>query len=377
MNAVPETVHRPVAHDSADKHGRGSATYIDDMPEPRDLLHAAIGWSPRAHARILSLDLGPVAAAPGVVAVLAARDLTASNDIGPVLPGDPVFADGLVEYHGQSIFAVAAESVGAARRAARLAHVAYQDLPAVLTIEQALASESYVLPTKILRRGDAAAALAGAARRLKGRFNVGGQDHFYLEGQVALAIPGEDGDMLVHSSTQHPTEVQHLVAKVLGVADHAVTTEVRRMGGGFGGKETQAAIVACVAALLARRTGRPVKLRLDRDDDMILTGKRHDFLIDYDVGFDSGGRIAGVEFMLASRCGMSPDLSASINDRAMFHADNCYFLEHVTIVSHRCKTHTVSNTAFRGFGGPQGMMAIEYVLDEIARALGLDPLDVR
>ncbi len=370
-------VHRPVAHDSAERHVRGTARYVDDMPEPRDLLHAAIGWSTRAHARVLKLDLGPVAAAPGVVAVMAARDLPASNDIGPVLPGDPVFADGLVEYHGQSVFAVAAESVGAARRAARLAAIEYQDLPAALTIDEALASESYVLPTKVLKRGDAAAALAQARHRLNGRFAVGGQDHFYLEGQVAMAVPGEGGDMLVLSSTQHPTEVQHLVAKVLGLPDHAVTTEVRRMGGGFGGKETQAAIVACVAALLAQKTGRPVKLRLDRDDDMILTGKRHDFRIDYDVGFAEDGRIEGVEFTLASRCGMSPDLSSSINDRAMFHADNAYFLEHVTIVSHRCKTHTVSNTAFRGFGGPQGMMAIEYVLDEIARHLGLDPLAVR
>jgi len=377
MSVAPETVHRPVAHDSADKHVRGTARYVDDLPEPRDLLHAQIGWSTRAHARILKLDLDAVAAAPGVVAVLAARDLTASNDIGPVLPGDPVFADGLVEYYGQSVFAVAAESVGEARRAAKLAAIEYRDLPAVLMIEQALANESYVLPTKVLRRGDSASALAAAPHRLKGHFAVGGQDHFYLEGQVAMAVPGEDGDMLIHSSTQHPTEVQHLVAKVLGVPDHAVVTEVRRMGGGFGGKETQAAIVACVAALLARRTGRPVKLRLDRDDDMILTGKRHDFLIDYDVGFAADGRITGVEFTLASRCGMSPDLSGSINDRAMFHADNCYFLEHVTIISHRCKTHTVSNTAFRGFGGPQGMMAIEYVMDEIARHLGLDPLAVR
>ncbi|GGF05939.1 xanthine dehydrogenase molybdopterin binding subunit [Aliidongia dinghuensis] len=377
MSAIPETVHRPVAHDSADKHVRGTARYVDDLPEPRDLLHAAIGLSTRAHARILGLNLDAVRAAPGVVAVMAAEDLPASNDIGPVLPGDPVFADGLVEYHGQSIFAVAAESVFEARRAARLARVDYEDLPAALTVEAALAAGSFVLPTRVLRRGDAAAALAQAPHRLSGRFAVGGQDHFYLEGQVAMAVPGEDGDMLVLSSTQHPTEVQHLVAKVLGLPDHAVTTEVRRMGGGFGGKETQAAIVACVAALLARKTGRPVKLRLDRDDDMELTGKRHDFLIDYDVGFADDGRIDGVEFTLASRCGMSPDLSGSINDRAMFHADNCYFLEHVTITSHRCKTHTVSNTAFRGFGGPQGMMAIEYVMDEIARHLGLDPLAVR
>ena len=228
-----------------------------------------------------------------------------------------------------------------------------------------------------MTRGDAASALKTAPHRLSGRMDVGGQEHFYLEGQIAMAIPEEDGDMFVHSSTQHPTEVQHLVARALKLPDHAVICETRRMGGGFGGKESQASLVAVVAALLAQRTGRPVKLRLDRDDDMVLTGKRHDFRIDYDVGFDADGRILGIDFMFAGRCGMSPDLSAAINDRAMFHADNCYFLKNVRIVSHRCKTHTVSNTAFRGFGGPQGIMAIEYVVDEIARYLACDPLAVR
>jgi xanthine dehydrogenase large subunit len=253
----------------------------------------------------------------------------------------------------------------------------FEPLPAILTIDEALAAECYVLPTQTMTRGDAPAAIARAPHRLTGRVDIGGQEHFYLEGQVAMAIPREGGELLVHSSTQHPTEVQHLVARALGLPDHAVICETRRMGGGFGGKESQASLIAVVAALLAQRTGRPVKLRLDRDDDMVLTGKRHDFRIDYDVGFGADGAILGIDFMFAGRCGMSPDLSGAINDRAMFHADNCYFLEHARIVSHRCKTHTVSNTAFRGFGGPQGMMAIEYVLDEIARFLRLDPLLVR
>jgi len=369
--------HAPHAHDSALKHVTGEALYVDDLPEPPGLLHAHVRLSERAHARIKTLDVSAVAAAPGVAAVMTARDLPAANDIGPVFPGDLVFADGIVEYWGQSLFAVAGTDIDAARRAAAKAVVEYEDLPAILGIDEALARQSFVLPTQVLRRGNSAAALARAPRRLSGRLAMGGQDHFYLEGQVAMALPREDGDMLVYSSTQHPTEVQHLVAKVLGMPDNAVTTEVRRMGGGFGGKETQAAQIACIAALLAWRTRRPVKLRLDRDDDMILTGKRHDFIADYDVGFDGEGRIKGIEMMLASRCGVSPDLSGGVNDRAMMHADNCYYLEHVTITSHRCKTHTVSNTAFRGFGGPQGMMAIEYVIDEIARSLGKDPLSIR
>jgi xanthine dehydrogenase large subunit len=355
----------------------GEAVYVDDLPEPRDLLHAYVRLSDRAHARIARLDASPAAAARGVAAVMTARDLPAANDIGPVHPGDPVFADGVVRYWGQSLLAVAAETVELARKAAQLAVVEYEDLPAILTVEEALERRSFVLPTEVMRRGDTAAGLAGAERRLRGRLAIGGQDHLYLEGQVAMAVPREGGEMLVYSSTQAPTEVQHLVAKVLGVPDAAVVTEVRRLGGAFGGKETQAALIACVAALLSWRTGRPVKLRLDRDDDMVLTGKRHDFIADYDVGFDGDGRIRALDLVLASRCGISPDLSGAVNDRAMMHADNCYHLPHVTITSHRCKTNTVSNTAFRGFGGPQGMMAIEHVVDEIARHLGRDPLEVR
>jgi len=370
-------VHQALAHDSARRHVTGEAIYVDDMPEPRGMLYAAFGLSSAAHARITHLDLAPVAAAPGVVAVLSAADLRHANDIGPVFAGDPVFAAEEVEYAGQSIFAVAADSIEQARRAARLARVDYQALDADLTVDQALAREAFVLPTRSLRRGDSARALAGARHRLRGRLRIGGQEHFYLEGQVAVAIPGEDHDMQVYASTQHPGEIQQLVAKVLGLDANAVTVEVRRVGGAFGGKETQAALFAVIAALLAARTGRPVKARVDRDDDMLMTGKRHDFRSDYEVGFDDAGRIEGIEFTLASRCGMSADLSGAINDRAMFHCDNCYYLENVTITSHRCRTHTVSNTAFRGFGGPQGMLGIETVIDEIAAALGLDPLDVR
>ncbi len=366
-----------IPHDSAARHVSGRAIYIDDMPDPAGLLHCVLGLSPHAHARIVSMDLSAVVASPGVAAVMTAKDVPGVNDVGPAFMGDPIFADGLVEYHGQSIFAVAAASMALAREAAARAVIEYEVLKPIITIDEALAAQSFVLPAQVMQRGDAESALARAPLRLSGRIDVGGQEHFYLEGQVAMAIPGEDGDMLVHSSTQHPTEVQHLVARALKLSDHAVVCETRRMGGGFGGKESQASLIAVAAALLAQRTGRPVKHRLDRDDDMILTGKRHHARIDYDVGFDSEGRIQGISFVQSIGCGYSPDLSAAIADRAMFHADNAYYLDHVHIVSHRCKTNTVSNTAFRGFGGPQGMMGIEHVVDEIARHLRVDPLIVR
>jgi len=378
MSPLPVGVAgRAIRHDSATKHVAGTALYIDDLPEPPGLLHGYIAMAAHAHARVTRLDITAVAKAPGVVAVMTAHDIPGVNDCGPAGPGDPILADGLVEYHGQALFAVAATSIAAAARAARLAIVEYEVLPAILDVDAAMDAQAFVLPTQTMKRGDALTAIASAPHRLSGRVRVGGQEHFYLEGQVAMAIPGEDDDLLVHSSTQHPTEVQHLVARCLGRRDHAVTVETRRMGGGFGGKESQASQIACVAGLLAARTGRPVKLRLDRDDDMRLTGKRHDFRIDWAVGFDADGRLHGARFELASRCGFSPDLSAAINDRAMLHADNAYYLPAALIVSHRCKTHTVSNTAFRGFGGPQGMFAIEHALDAVARHLNLDPLDVR
>jgi xanthine dehydrogenase large subunit len=370
--------HQAIAHDSAVKHATGEALYVDDIATPPDLLHLFAGTAAKAHARLTRLDLAAVRAAPGVVAVLTAADVPGRNDVSPVGAGDdPLFCEGEVVFHGQVLFAVAAESFEAARAAAKRAVVEYEELPALLTVEAALQAGSFLLPDHVMRRGDAAAAVAAAPERLGGRLAIGGQDHFYLEGQVSLALPQEDGDVLIHCSTQHPSEVQQGVAHVLGRPRHAVTVEVRRMGGGFGGKETQAAQWAAIAALAAVKCGRPAKFRLERDDDMIMTGKRHDFLIDYDVGFDREGRILGIEFMQACRGGCSADLTGAIADRAMFHADNAYYLDQVVITSHRCRTNTVSNTAFRGFGGPQGMMGMERVIEAIARHLGKDPLEIR
>ncbi|HUH94899.1 MAG TPA: xanthine dehydrogenase molybdopterin binding subunit [Casimicrobiaceae bacterium] len=373
----PALIGATPPHDSAHLHVAGEADYVDDLVEPLGTLHAALGKSDEARGRIRSLDLAAVRAAPGVVAVLTAADIPGVNDVGPVIHDEPILADTLVQYVGQPMFAVAATSATAARRAARLGRVQYEPLPAIFTIDGALAAQSFVLPTERIVRGDAGAALSTAPHRLAGCFRCGGQDHFYLEGQISLAMPEKDGAMRLHCSTQHPGEIQLQVAHALGVPAHRVTVECRRMGGAFGGKETQAGLYACVAALLAHATGRAVKMRVDRDDDMIQTGKRHAFRYDYDVGFDEAGRILGLDLTLASRCGFSADLSGPVNDRAMFHVDNCYFLQNLSLTSHRCKTNTVSDTAFRGFGGPQGMFAIEYVLDEIARYLGRDPLDVR
>ena len=377
MDRAQTIAGQPVPHESAHLHVSGEAIYADDLPLAANTLHAALGMSAVAHARIRSMDLEAVRAAPGVVAVVTAADVPGENNFGGILHDDPIFTDALVQFAGQSLFGVAAVSYEIARRAACLARVEYEELPAILDVRQALAAGSFVLPTQTQRRGDPKAALTQAPHRLRGSLSMGGQDHFYLEGQIAVAVPQEDGTLLIHSSTQHPAEVQHAVAHVLNMPFNRVTVQCRRMGGGFGGKESQPAQFAAAAALLARRTGRPVKLRLDRDADMLMTGKRHDFLVEYSVGFDGAGRIRGLELMLASRCGYSADLSGPVNDRALCHVDNCYFLEHLEVISHRCKTNTVSNTAFRGFGAPQGMMAIEAVIDDIARYLRLDPLVVR
>jgi xanthine dehydrogenase large subunit len=364
-------------HDSAHLHVSGRARYADDIPLPADALHAAFGMSSIAHGRVISMDLEPVMAAAGVVAVFTAQDVPGENNYGAAVHDDPIFAPGLVQHVGQPLFAVVAGSYQQARRAARLAQVQYEALPAILDIRAALAADSHVLPTNRLLRGRPQEVLARAPHRLSGSLGVGGQDHFYLEGQIAAAIPQDDGGMLVHSSTQHPSEVQQIIAHALAVPANMVTVQCRRMGGGFGGKETQPALFAAAAAVMARSTGRPVKLRLDRDVDMEMTGKRHDFICDYTVGFDDSGRILALTAMLASRCGYSADLSGPVNDRAVLHVDNAYFLENVEIVSHRCKTHTVSNTAFRGFGGPQGMIMIEMIIDRIAAHLRRDPLTIR
>jgi xanthine dehydrogenase large subunit len=368
-----------IVHESAAKHVSGEAVYIDDMMAPAGTLHAYVGLSTIAHGVIRKMSLAAVRNAPGVVDVITREDVPGQIDIGPVFPGDPLMVGigDTVEFHGQVLFAVAATSYAAARRAALLASVEYDPLPACLSIEDGLAQENFVRPAHFQRRGDAAAALTRAPRRLQGELQIGGQEQMYLEGQVSLCVPEEDGGMLVYSSTQNPTEGQKLVAEVLAVDIHQVTVDTRRMGGAFGGKETHANQWACLAALLARRTRRAVKLRLAREDDMRATGKRHHFLSRYQVGFDSDGLIEGLDLMLAGGCGMSPDLSDAIVDRAMFHSDNAYFVPHVAVAGHRVKTNTVSNTAFRGFGGPQGMVAIEDIMDAIARDTGQDPLDVR
>ncbi len=378
---MPESIRNvfsEITHDSARKHVSGTAFYVDDLPEPSNLLHCYIGTSDVAHARILSMDLSAVEQYPGVIRVMTAEDIPGDNEISPVHKFDePVLARERVRFAGQPLFAVVAKSRDIARRAAQLAKTKYEELPAILDIETALAEESYVLDPQVMQRGDSQKALAEAPHRLAGKISTGGQEHFYLEGQVSMSLPHEDGDMLILTSSQHPSEVQHLVARSLAKPINAVTVEVRRMGGAFGGKETQAAQWAIITAVMAAATGCPVKLRLDRDDDMRSTGKRHDFLIDYEVGFDNRGRILGVEFRHALRCGISADLSGPIADRAMFHSDNAYYLPNVTITSFRCKTNTVSNTAFRGFGGPQGMLGIERVIDAIAYELKMDPLMVR
>ena len=372
-------VHTDTRHDSAHKHVTGQAVYIDDMPEPGGTLHGCLGLANIAHGTIRSMDLDAVRSARGVVAVLTAADVPGSNDISPAGNHDePVLAAGKVQFHGQPIFAVIAQTREQARRACLLAKVDYDYIPAVLDVGGLdPLKDKLVAPPLTLKRGDAAQAIASAPRRIKGRMRVGGQDHFYLEGHIAMAVPGEDHDVTVYSSTQHPSEVQHMVAHALGVPSHAVTVEVRRMGGGFGGKETQANQFAAIAAIAAKKLGRAVKIRPDRDDDMVATGKRHDFLIDYEVGFDDDGNIRGVDYVYAARCGFSSDLSGPVTDRALFHCDNAYFLPAVKAVSAPLYTNTVSNTAFRGFGGPQGMVGMERVIDEVAFATGLDALEVR
>ena len=366
-------------HDSAHKHVTGEAVYIDDMPEVAGMLHGCLGLSTVAHGTIRMMDLSDVETAPGVVAVLTATDIPGENDISPTgLHDEPVLADGKVHFFGQPVFCVVAETREAARRACKRARIEYDEHPGIFDIG-GLDPESDKLVTKPLRleRGDIALALGTAPHRIKGQMRVGGQDHFYLEGQIAMALPGEDGDVTVYSSTQHPSEVQHMVAHALGVASHAVTVEIRRMGGGFGGKETQANQFAALAAIAAKKLGRAVKIRPDRDDDMTATGKRHDFLVDYEAGFDNDGKILGADFRFAARCGFSADLSGPVTDRALFHCDNAYWFPAVRAQSAPFYTNTVSNTAFRGFGGPQGMVGGERLIEEIAFALGKDPLEIR
>ncbi len=376
-------VGRDHAHESAHLHVAGSATYIDDLPELAGTLHAALGLSPVAHGKLKRIDLAALRALPGVVEVIAAEHIPGENQCGPIVHDDPILADGLVQYLGQPVFAVIASTRDAARRAAARAKefLDIEPLPAVLSVRDAHAAQSYVVPPMHLTRESAPGALqramAGAPHRLQGSFVQGGQEQFYLEGQISYAVPLEDGGMRVHCSTQHPTEMQHVVSHALGGAAHAVLVECRRMGGGFGGKESQSALFACVAAVAARRLNRPVKLRPDRDDDMMITGRRHGFEFDYDIAHDDAGRILGAEVTMICNAGYSADLSPPVMTRAICHFDNAYWLPEVAIHGYCAKTNTQSNTAFRGFGGPQGALIMELILERIARKLQRDPLEVR
>lgn len=370
-------VGRSNRHESAEKHVSGEARFIDDKPELPGLLHLCPRLSEHAHARILHIDVQPCYAVPGVVSVLTWQDVPGINDVGPLEPGDPLLAHEKVEYLGQIVIAVAAETPDAARQGAAAAVIEYEVLEPLLDVEQALAQGSFVQEPHVHQRGDVEAALARAPHRVSGSFHIGGQEHFYLETQTAMVIPGEDQQLQVFSSTQNPTEVQKLVAEVMGISLNQVTIDMRRMGGGFGGKETQAAGVACLCAIVARQTGRAAKMRLSRRDDMRVTGKRHPFFVRYEAGVEEDGRLCGIRIDLAGNCGYSLDLSGSIVDRAMFHADNAYYLGDARITGYRCRTNTASNTAYRGFGGPQGMVAIEQIMDHIARERGLDPLTLR
>lgn len=370
-------VGRSVKHDSAPKHVTGEAVYVDDRLEFPNQLHVYARMSDRAHARIVSIDTSPCYNVPGVAIAITSKDVPGQLDIGAVMPGDPLLADDKVEYVGQPVIAVAADSLETARKAAMAAIIEYEDLEPVIDVVDALRKKHFVLDSHTHKRGDSAGALATAPRRLQGSLHIGGQEHFYLETQVSSVMPTEDGGMIVYTSTQNPTEVQKLVAEVLGVSMNKIVIDMRRMGGGFGGKETQAAGPACMCAVIAHLTGRPTKMRLPRMEDMTMTGKRHPFYVEYDVGFGDDGLLHGIEIDLAGNCGYSPDLSGSIVDRAMFHSDNAYYLGDATINGHRCKTNLASNTAYRGFGGPQGMVAIEEIMDAVARHLGKDPLEVR
>jgi len=364
-------------HDSADLHVSGEAKYVDDINLPADALHVAIGISDIASGEIVSMDLKSVKTGGGVLDVITAANIPAKKDVGPVFPGDLLLTDSEISFHGQAIFAVAAIDHASAKRAVRLAKIEYKQQQPLLDLQESIDNAIYVRPPHGMKVGDAQTAIDAAPHQISGELEIGGQDHLYLEGQVSIAIPEEQGGVTVISSNQNPTETQHLVAEVLGLNMGDVNVKTRRMGGAFGGKETQAAPWACIAAIFAIRTGKTVKLRLGREDDMRMTGKRHPFKHAYTVGFDDTGKIQGVEYQIAAACGHSPDLSDAIVDRAMFHCDNAYYLKNATINGLRCKTNTVSHTAFRGFGGPQGMMLAEVVIEDIAHYLGKDPYEIR
>ena len=363
-------------HESGSKHVSGYANYIDDIVEPEGTLYGAIGYSKKAHAIIKKLDLREVWKSEGIVSVVTSADIPGRNDVGPVHDGDPIFPK-KAEYFGQPLFAVAATSVELARKAVLKAKITYKTLKPVINVREALEKKLFVLKGKKIKKGNPIKKINKAKNYLKNSFTLGSQEHFYLEGQIAFVIPQEDNDFKVYSSTQHPSETQQIIAKMLNQKNNSINVEVRRIGGGFGGKETQSFIFASICTLLSKKTKRPVKLRMDRDDDILITGKRHDFYADYEVGFSDRGIIEGVKIKLLSRCGISPDLSGAINSRALLHIDNAYYLSDISVENYLCKTNTSSSTAFRGFGGNQGMMIIENIMDNIAKYLKKDPAEVR
>ncbi|MGA1677412.1 MAG: xanthine dehydrogenase molybdopterin binding subunit, partial [Pseudomonadales bacterium] len=364
-------------HESAVLHVTGRARYIDDLAVPADCLHVATGVSTIAHGKLVHLDLSQVRSAPGVIDVITAEDVPGDLDIGAIFPGDPLLVSDTISYIGQPLFAVAATSLVLAKRAAALAVIKFEPLPHRIDALEAYQSQDFVLPSRTWLSGNPEQALTDCHTVIEGDLLIRGQEHFYLEGQVSLAFPGDDGGIHVLTSSQHPHEVQELVARVLALPMHRIQAECRRMGGGFGGKESQAAPLACMAAVFAHRLGRAVKYRMPRADDMVQTGKRHDFRNRYRLGADADGVLRVGDFSLVAMCGFSPDLSEGIVDRAMFHVTNGYHFSHSRIAGHRCRTHTVSNTAFRGFGGPQGMITIEAAMDDLAARLGVDPLELR
>jgi len=370
-------IHEKRPHESATKHVSGYARYTDDISEPSETLYGAIGWAKKSHAVIKKIDLDQVVKSEGVISVVTSKDIPGRNDVGPVFDGDPIFPNKKVEYFGQPLFAVAAKTTELARKAVLKAKITYKTLNPIIEIKEALRKKSFVLKEQIIKKGDPKRKIHESAKSLKGNFTTGSQEHFALEGQVAFVIPREDNDYTVYSSTQHPSETQQIISKMLNQKSNSITVSVRRIGGGFGGKETQSFIFAAICTLLAKKTKCPVKLRADRDDDIIITGKRHEFYSEYEVGFNELGIIEGLIIKLASKCGISPDLSGAINTRALLHIDNSYYLSDVLVENFLCKTNTSSSTAFRGFGGNQGMMVIENIIDNIARSINKDPSEIR
>ncbi|MDC3083388.1 xanthine dehydrogenase molybdopterin binding subunit, partial [Pelagibacteraceae bacterium] len=366
-----------IEHESAVKHVTGKAIYTDDISEPKNLLHAVIGYSNCSKGVIKKIDYKDVLSSEGVVDIITEKDIEGINDVGPIFKGDKIFTSKNIEYYGQPIFAVIAKTNNLAKKAALKVKIDLKISKPIVSIEEALKKKSFVLKPKHLTRGDIKDGFKKSDNILKGKLYSGGQDHFYLEGQIAMTIPQEDNNFLVYSSTQHPSETQQIISKVLKQNYNSIHVIVRRIGGGFGGKETQSFLFAAITSIAAKKLSKPVKLRVDRDDDMIMTGKRHDFLFDYEVGFNNSGEILALKIMMASRCGISPDLSGAINDRAIYHIDNAYFLPNIEINSYRCKTNTVSNTAFRGFGGPQGMFCIENIIENIAQKLNREASEIR